>query len=459
MAGMRRRDLVAFEAAMNDEGSSKRAIIQFVKDVNTHGGWRFVPAAERIAGFDDDGTLWSEKPFYFQLAVALDRVRALAPKNPDFLLSCVQYATAISNWRKLMFSAKRPYRFHIELTDKCNAGCPMCPRTDPLNRSKPNRTLVRNIELSLADFQAHFTDAFCERVDEVALSGNLGDPAAASDCLEICEHLIERGIAVVISTNGGLRPAAWWDRLGRAFARNGSCVQFHIDGLRDTNPLYRIHTSFDKILANASAFIEAGGTAEWHYILFRHNEHQVRDARQLAHKTGFAKFVLIDTVRFGRRPYFRYQLPDGSYRLLEPPTLTSADFDAEPVDMTATVEHARGGTRNEMRAIDCKAKGANRPFISSNGHVSPCCWTSASPEEDAVYSLAKLDRRRYCIHTRPLGEILNDEPFATLFERNWLTGNNATCRKKCGEKTRNKRFTLEVGRSDRPHRQIPATVF
>ncbi len=67
----------------NDE-SAKQAIIYFVESLTTVGDKDYVPPAERIAVFDNDGTLWAEKPFYFQLAFAFDRVRALAPKHPEW---------------------------------------------------------------------------------------------------------------------------------------------------------------------------------------------------------------------------------------------------------------------------------------------------------------------------------------------------------------------------------------
>ena len=67
-----------------NDGASKQAIIQFVKDVTSAGGSMFVPPAERIAVFDNDGTLLSEQPMYFQLAFALDRVKALAPQHPEW---------------------------------------------------------------------------------------------------------------------------------------------------------------------------------------------------------------------------------------------------------------------------------------------------------------------------------------------------------------------------------------
>jgi phosphoglycolate phosphatase-like HAD superfamily hydrolase len=66
------------------DGASKRALVSFVTATTTPGGPDFVPPAERIAVFDNDGTLWAEQPVYFQLAFALDRVKALAPRHPEW---------------------------------------------------------------------------------------------------------------------------------------------------------------------------------------------------------------------------------------------------------------------------------------------------------------------------------------------------------------------------------------
>jgi hypothetical protein len=64
--------------------AARQTILRFVEEVTTAGGPRYVPPAERIAVFDNDGTLWSEKPLYFQLAFALDRIKALAPQHPEW---------------------------------------------------------------------------------------------------------------------------------------------------------------------------------------------------------------------------------------------------------------------------------------------------------------------------------------------------------------------------------------
>ena len=67
-----------------NDTAAKKAIVGFVARVTTEGSPDFVPAAERIAVFDNDGTLWSEQPIYFQLAFTLDRIKALAPQHPEW---------------------------------------------------------------------------------------------------------------------------------------------------------------------------------------------------------------------------------------------------------------------------------------------------------------------------------------------------------------------------------------
>jgi hypothetical protein len=67
-----------------NEGRAKQSIIDFVREVTTTGDPRFVKPDERIAVFDNDGTLWSEMPAYFQLAFVFDRLKALAPQHPEW---------------------------------------------------------------------------------------------------------------------------------------------------------------------------------------------------------------------------------------------------------------------------------------------------------------------------------------------------------------------------------------
>ena len=67
-----------------NDGAVKKSITDFVARVTTQGSADFVPAEQRIATFDNDGTLWTEQPYYFQLAFAFDRVKAMAPQHPEW---------------------------------------------------------------------------------------------------------------------------------------------------------------------------------------------------------------------------------------------------------------------------------------------------------------------------------------------------------------------------------------
>ena len=67
-----------------NDGKAKQSVVAFVEKVTKEGSPDFVPAPERIATFDNDGTLWAEQPMYFQLIFALDRVKALAPQHPEW---------------------------------------------------------------------------------------------------------------------------------------------------------------------------------------------------------------------------------------------------------------------------------------------------------------------------------------------------------------------------------------
>jgi len=347
-----------------------------------------------------------------------------------------------------MFDPARPYSFHVELTDKCNAGCPMCPRTDHMNGCRTDRSVVSNVELGLADFETHFDDAFAARTAEVIFGGAYGDPLAASQLLEIVEHLTARGVRVAIATNGSLRKPDWWARLGRSMARvPGSRLELHIDGLEDTNPLYRVGTRYERIVANAEAYIAAGARAEWHYIIFRHNEHQIEEAFRRSRAMGFAGFTLIDTVRFGPEGRFDYVLPGGRAAVLERPRRRAADFvaDGDEIRLASREEAAEAAEEPSPRAvngIDCKSAARNSPYISAHGRVSACCWVAGSGEEARFLAGHGLAPGRFDLRQRPLSEIMTDEPFRSFYAAAWVEDRLPTCRLKCGKMRRNRRNAL-----------------
>jgi MoaA/NifB/PqqE/SkfB family radical SAM enzyme len=103
-------------------------------------------------------------------------------------------------------------------------------------------------------------------------------------------------ISIDICTNGGVQKPNWWIEIGKLLKQKGKVV-FAIDGLEDTNHIYRINVKWDKILENIKAYISTGASAEWQFIPFKHNDHQVDECRALSKELGFNKFFIKPSHR------------------------------------------------------------------------------------------------------------------------------------------------------------------
>ncbi len=92
----------------------KKAIIAFVEEVTREGSPNFVPPAERIATFDNDGTLWSEQPMYFPQAFTFDRIKALAPQHPEWKEKQL-FKAVLEGDLKTVLSASQQAQFELEI--------------------------------------------------------------------------------------------------------------------------------------------------------------------------------------------------------------------------------------------------------------------------------------------------------------------------------------------------------
>jgi len=102
-----------------NEGEAKQAIVRFVERITSTGGKDYLPPAERIAVFDNDGTLWSEQPFYFQFFFALDRVKALAPQHPEWKYNLPFKAVLEGDTKALLAGGQRGL---LEIVTATHAG-------------------------------------------------------------------------------------------------------------------------------------------------------------------------------------------------------------------------------------------------------------------------------------------------------------------------------------------------
>lgn len=243
-----------------------------------------------------------------------------------------------------MFDLSRVKVLHLEITSHCNAACPMCKRFEGDDIS-PNLVLS---DLSVDDMIRILPEGFVKQLDKMFMCGNHGDPAAGKHTLEVYKWFrdLNPNITLGMNTNGAIKTTSWWERLGSMLNRERDYVIFSIDGMADTNHIYRRNVSWTKLMENAAAFIAAGGRAHWEMLVFEHNEHQVSAAEELAQSMGFKFFRTKISKRFSTNP-----IP-----YLSPPKNFSSNFHDSSED------------------IDCIALREKSIYLDSQGKLSPCCW-------------------------------------------------------------------------------------
>ena len=167
-------------------------------------------------------------------------------------------------------------RVHVELSDKCNAECPICPRSHYGGIVHPN---IKNIQLGLEYFKL-LGPEFIQHVDFWLFCGTRGDPMANTEIVDIIEYIysINPKTQMNINTNGSLGSAKQFKRLSEIFGqmRGGHAkIVFSVDGWEDTNHIYRKNVKWEKVMRNMKAYLEGPGLAQWDYLIFNHNKHQI----------------------------------------------------------------------------------------------------------------------------------------------------------------------------------------
>ena len=261
---------------------------------------------------------------------------------------------------------------HLEISTRCNASCPDCPRNfRGVNIINDNYPLK---DMSLEEFQKIFDPKFLQQLDDFLINGNHGDFVTAKDGLAIVEYIRQTNptIQIRISTNASGKPNIW-TRLGEL----GCQVFFRLDGLADTHKLYRLNTDFDLILNNAGRFIRAGGYAIWSMIKFDHNQHQIDVARELSEQLGFQQFQLVDEGRdimpvFNHDQSFSHAI--GNYQGSRDFGELFKQYEYYKID---PVYNLRTETTNKK--VNCFAKKHSQIYVAANGEVYPCCWLGFYP--------------------------------------------------------------------------------
>ena len=333
-----------------------------------------------------------------------------------------------------MYDLKDIKSVQIEITERCNAACPACTRNYFGYSANPG---IWKGNMTLEQFKILLPEEFIQQLEDVSFCGNLGDAQMNPYLHSIVEYLfnVSPDLWVAINTNGSMYEPHYWAE----FAKYGKGMKiiWAIDGTTDeVHSFYRRNTNYNKVMENARAFIDAGGNACWQFILFKHNQHQLEEAKKLAKDYNFNDINIIksdrpnDTPVMDNKGNYVGKLEDSSideYGYMNSTVNLKENTKVDPLDgddlnIKQEVEFGRivskkylneekswekdieeqpwvkgylsgyanitdnfnnvdlnevlrgANTRfKENRKIECMATRDSRIFITADGYVYPCC--------------------------------------------------------------------------------------
>jgi MoaA/NifB/PqqE/SkfB family radical SAM enzyme len=299
-----------------------------------------------------------------------------------------------------------------EVTTACNAACPQCPRNYYGGKTWENLPIIQN---NLNWAQDHLPESFIQNLNRIDFCGTYGDPVLNNSLVEIINWLlsVNSDLKITIKTNGGLRNDEWWGQLAQVLGPNGS-VFFGIDGLEDTNHLYRRKVNFNQVMQNAQTFINAGGNAFWNFIVFKHNQHQVDQAQQLSERLGFKGFHSKLTSRFFNKKHELQESlvvfddngePEYTIEIPDDPRYINESYKKIEI-----IKQISGSLDNFFKnsTIICKCKNWSRIYLSAEGYVFPCGWL-----HDRMYGF-EAEQHADIMQLKNLFELAGGSKFANI---------------------------------------------
>jgi MoaA/NifB/PqqE/SkfB family radical SAM enzyme len=298
--------------------------------------------------------------------------------------------------------------FHVEPTSKCTLECPLCSRTWFYETFKKRNLHEININ-HLADFVGPNAS--------VSMCGNNGDPIYHSRFIELCRKLKENKCKIFITTNGSAKPQSWWEELNSVLDNNDK-IRFSIDGLEDTNHIYRINAKWNSIMDAVKTLKKRKVVTVWKFIVFKHNQHQIQEAKELSKKLGFDHFQLEHSDRWlGEKDLMPdEQFVDTSYEQSQE-ILVNPNFT----------------TKMSPKCLK-DGKPQDSLYIDAEGDFYPCCWMgSYHYKYKSIFSPKK--KRMFNIKDNTITNILEWRAVKEFFNSTkQFTSAHECCKIKCGVK-------------------------
>lgn len=320
--------------------------------------------------------------------------------------------------------------FNMEITNRCTLACPQCARTG-------NEWVKANLEdIPIAVLENTFPlsrrAAFTGL--RVNLCGTYGDCIYHRRFHAVLSYLKEAGIGVSMETNGSHRKLDWW-RKTCDILTDDDMITFSVDGLESTNHIYRVNARWQDI-ESAMRYCAKRVTVDWKFIVFRHNEHQLDEARALAADIGVRRLLFKKSGRFSQEnpmtPLNEEYVGLVTRNRREIEKLIRQGLDDDEFDARV--------------AIAPKCRFGKDLSVTAHGYVYPC--SPSEPSEPSGWFNENLEHFDLRKHT--LDEILGSSKWQEL-ESLWERASTAprACREYCGV---HRDYIEQYDRASRPDR-------
>lgn len=326
------------------------------------------------------------------------------------------------NWEKYVT------QIQVDATSYCNAKCVACSRNDANNDNNKQPWLpLQHLDFELWKRFVSETEGLDLRW--LIFNGSWGDAGMHPLLPEMIETWakVHPNAHVEIATNGGTHNATWWSTLGEYCRRDlkNHNVKIAIEGVnQESHSTYRRSTSFDKIIENAKAFIEAGGYATWIMTVFDHNYKEIPEARKLAKELGFSCFEIRESFI----KHAHVDGPDGNTWWVTAKEVPDEIFGGKSLFYGNDVEWFDTDASKNVNTSNDWQYGKNFPKHQCHwytegklqldpwGFIWPCCHTSDSsinPIEKPEGVLKYIDEDGF--------NNLNNNSFRDILNHPWYT--------------------------------------
>ena len=295
-------------------------------------------------------------------------------------------------------------------------------------------------------------------------AGDYGDPCTCPEILEILEYITKHNnkSAIQINTNGGMKTERFWHDLGKLFTKNKRrYVIFSVDGLEDTNHIYRRNVKWNKVFSAMTTYSQTGAKGIWEFLKFKHNEHQLEKAFALANKLGFIirfknpnGFEELDGGMMPARDEnynIEYEIYPARDAEIRPVIVSPAQENLINMINTDTIEYdtvkdkIESFYKEKSACINCSAKTfgmGNEVRINYDGTVWPCSFFGHLSQKylkdrkvsvvhkwqaDNIFKDVKNN-----LKDKSLKEILDDDPFKAVRE-SWKDHSILLCSDSCSK--------------------------